>query len=97
MPIEPPIQDQPAPPLDEGVSSTGSQNTWGNLLGKKPMLMIRVFFQNVDGLSQVDDGEIKLQMLKQFKIQYEVDLVGLVETNTYWGLLAYEQQLPQKM
>jgi len=44
----------------------------------------------------MDEGGIKLQMLKQFIIQYEVDLVGLVETNMFWDLLAYKQRLPQK-
>jgi len=68
----------------------------GETFWKKPMLTIQVFFQNIDGLSQSDDQEIELHMLHQFTYQHKINIVGMVETNTCWDLLHYEQRLLHK-
>jgi len=89
--MEPPIHGHPEPPLDKGASSTGGQSTWGHTLGKKPMSTLHLFFQNVDGLSQSSEGEVKLSMLRQLISQHNIDIVGMADTKTCWDLLKYEQ------
>jgi len=92
---EPPISDSPDPTLDEGSHSTGSHSTWGNMLGKS-LCHLCMLFQNVDGLSPMDEGEVKLTMLQQAINQFELDIAGLTELKTCWDMVDYNLHLPQK-
>jgi len=57
---------------------------------------LQVLFQNDDGLSPMDKGEVKLTMFQQMINQLELDIVGITETKTCWDLVDYNLCLPQK-
>jgi len=60
--------------------------------------MLRLCFQNLDGISQLPDGNgnLKLQLLLQFTTTYQVNVFAAAKLNTCWDLLSPEQQLPCK-
>jgi len=49
------------PSLDEEAFGYGHCKEWGNLLGKNPETMC-ILFQNVNGILQTIDGELRLCM-----------------------------------
>ncbi len=89
---------EPFPTLDRGALSHGTTNTWGNSLGKKTPNTLRVCFQNLDGISQLPDGDrnLKLHLLLQFTTTYQVDVFAAAELNTCWDLVPPNQRLPRK-
>jgi len=89
------MQD-PLPTLDRGAQCQGSNATWGNSLGRKPHNMVRVCFQNLDGILQLPDGNgnLKLQLMLQFMTTFQVDVFVAAELNTCWDLLPPDQWLP---
>jgi len=96
--LEPPMLD-PLLPLDGGALCHRSMAAWGNLLGRKPCNTVRVCFQNLDGISQLPegDGTLKLQLLLQFMTTFQVDIFTVAELNTCWDLLPPDQRLPNRM
>jgi len=52
--------------------------------------------QNVDGIPQHEDGNIKLDCLYQFTQDYQADIVALTERNMAWDKWPYEERLPYK-
>jgi len=91
------MQD-PLLPLDGGAFCQGSMAAWGNPLGRKPHNTVRVCFQNLDGISQLPEGDdtLKLKLLLQFTTTFQVDVFMAAELNTCWDLLPPDQRLPNR-
>ncbi len=95
---EPPSIDSPVSTLDEGASSHGSQDCWGQLIETKREKTIRIVFQNIAGLSRDEDvWAMKLDVLRQWVTRHKVDVFGCVELGTCWDLEDYQCRLPQAM
>jgi len=84
------------PTLDRGALCHGTTAAWGNLLGRKTTNMMRVCFQNLDGISQSPNGNgnLKLHLLLQFTTTYQVDVFAAAELNTCWDLIPPDHWLP---
>jgi len=65
-------------------------------LGERQPGTIRFILQNVDGIPTHEDGDIKLDSLKQFANENQADIITLTELNTAWDKLPYESRLPRK-
>jgi len=65
-------------------------------MGEKQPGTIRLILQNVDGIPTHEDGDIKLDCLKQFANKNQADIIAMTELNTTWDKLPYEQRLPKK-
>jgi len=93
---EPPSNDSPVSTLDEGASSHGSQDHWGQSLETKREKTVRIVFQNIAGLSRDDQvRKMKLDVLQQWTKRNQVDIFGCVELGTCWDLEDYKRRLPQ--
>jgi len=94
-PQEPPTQD-PLPPPDGGALCLGSTVAWGNSLGRKTQPMVRVCFQNLDGLSQLPEGDglLKLHTLLQFTNTFQINMFAAAKLNMCWDLLPPDLRLP---
>jgi len=92
---EPPTQDT-FPPPDGGAYGQGSSDAWGKSLGKKSPQVLRMCFQNIDGISHLLDGDgaLKLHALLQFTLAFQVDVFAAAELNTCWDVLPPDQRLP---
>ncbi len=60
---EPPSIDSPVSTSDEGASSHGSLDRWGNTLETKREKTIRIVFQNLVGLANQEACDMKLDLL----------------------------------
>jgi len=60
--LEPP-KNASSSTLDEGVSTQGSAEKWGNEMGEKQPTTLQVVFQNVGGFVTDEDMEVKLEVL----------------------------------
>jgi len=77
-----PSMPDPLQCLDEQGNSPGSNDlAWGHQLGVKHENMIRVVLQNMAGISQGSDGDIKLDSLRSFMMDNQVDVAALTELN----------------
>ncbi len=95
---EPSSIDSPVSTSDEGASSHGSQDCWGQSLETKREKTIRIVFQNIAGLSRDEDVHaMKLDILHQWVNRNQVDIFGCVELGTCWDLEEYQSCLPQVM
>jgi len=65
-------------------------------LGEKQPGTIQFILQNVDGIPTHEDGNIKLDSLKQFANENQADIITLTELNTAWDELPYKNRLPRK-
>ncbi len=93
---EPPSNDSPVSTLDEGVSSHGSLDHWGNTLEMKREKTICIVFQNIAGLSRDSEAcNMKFDLLRQWITQNQVDIFGCIELGTCWDLVDYQRWLPQ--
>jgi len=66
-------------------------------MGEKQPGTIQFILQNVDGIPTHEDGDIKLDCLKQFANENQADIIVMTELNTAWDKLPYEKRLPKKM
>jgi len=84
------------PPPDGGAYGQGSSDAWGKSLGKKSPQVLRLCFQNIDGISHLSDGDgaLKLHALLQFTLAFQVDVFAAAELNTCWDVLPPDQRLP---
>ncbi len=93
---EPPSNDSPVSSSDEGASSHGSLDCWGNTLETKQEKTVHIVFQNIAGLSKDSEAcDMKLDLLRLWIIQKQVDIFGCVELGTCWDLVDYQHWLPQ--
>jgi len=93
---EPPSNDSPVSTLDEGASSHGSQDCWGQSLETKREKTVCIVFQNIAGLSRNDQvRKMKLDVLQQWTTHNQVDIFGCIELGTCWDLEDYKHRLPQ--
>jgi len=93
---EPPTH-RSIPSSDEQVEDQGSDDLrWGHQMGKKPEGMIRVVLQNVDGIPHNKQGDMKLDSLRLFTEEQEIDIMAMTELNTAWDCLEYNDRLPAK-
>jgi len=60
---EPPSIDSPVSTLDEGASSHGSLDRWGNTLETKREKTVHIVFQNIAGLANQEACDMKLDLL----------------------------------
>jgi len=95
QPTEPPTIAS-LPSSDEGVSNQRSLDEWGNTMGKKQETTICIAFQNVDGFAQVDEMEVKLEVLWRFVTKQQIDIFGFSESNTCWDVLDKSKQLARR-
>jgi len=91
--MEPPTRESPDPASDEVVTDPGLPVQWGNILGKKGTTTIRLVLQNVDGFSQDENMDLKLELLRRFVTDHDIDAFGFTEANTCWDMLPPQQQL----
>ncbi len=92
---EPPSIDSPVSTSDEGASSHGSLERWGNLLETKKEKTVRIVFQNLAGLANPEACDMKLELLRRWVTTNAVDIFGGVELGTCWDLVEYPRRLPQ--
>jgi len=92
---EPPSQDSPVSTLDKGASSHGSRDRWGNTLEMKKEKTVRIVFQNIAGLANLEICDMKLNLLWRWITKNSVDIFGRVEFGTCWDLVEYMRRLPQ--
>jgi len=52
--------------------------------GKKQLDMICLVLQNIDGIPNNTKGDIKLDCLHTFTLEYDIDILALMELNTAW-------------
>ena len=57
--------------------------------------MIRIAMQNIQGLG-FDKRERKYKLIYNFIKQYEVDLIGMVETNTFWPKVQMKKSIYER-
>jgi len=93
--MEPPTRESPDPALDEVVTDPGLPVQWGNTLGKKGATTIRFILQNVDGSSQDDNMDLKMELLHRLITDQDVNVFGFTEANTCWDLLPPKLRLPE--
>jgi len=60
-------------------------------------MTIHLVLQNVDGFSQDDNMELKMELLWWFVVDHDVDAFGFTEANTCWDFLLPQQWLPKCM
>jgi len=86
-------QNYNEPPTNRSLPATdveqGPEDRWGHRLGEKQPGIIRFILQNVDGIPTHEDGDIKLDCLKQFANENQADIIALTELNTAWDKLPY--------
>jgi len=92
---EPPTSTSP-PPLDEGVVDQRSAEQWGNIMGKKQTTTLRIAFQNIGGFLKDEEMEVKLETLRRFITDHNIDIFGFTEANKCWDLVPEAQRLPMK-
>jgi len=56
------------------------------LFREKSPDVIRLVFENIDGLSQMEDGQIKLEVLWQFTSTQAIYIFAFMESNLCWDL-----------
>ena len=56
-------------------------------MGKKQETTLRIVFQNIGGFQQNEEMEAKLEVLRRFVTEKEVDIFGFTEANTCWDVL----------
>jgi len=54
---------------------------------KKQETTIRIAFQNVSGFAQAEDMDVKLEALRRFVTERQIDIFGFSESNTCWDVL----------
>jgi len=92
---EPPSNDSLVSTLDEGASSHGSLDRWGNTLETKREKTVRIVFQNLAGLANSETCDMKLDLLRRWVTANRVDIFGGVEFGTCWDLVDYQRRVPQ--
>jgi len=65
----------------------------GQHIGKKGTTTIRLVLQNVDGFSQDENMDLKLELLHCFVTDHNIDAFGFTEANTCWDMLPPQQWL----
>ena len=63
---------------------------WSNKEG-----VVRIAMQNIQGLG-FDKRERKYKLIYNFIRQYEVDLIGMVETNTFWPKVQMKKSIYER-
>jgi len=87
---EPPSRDSLVSTLDEGASSHGSLDCWGNMLETKREKTVWIVFQNIAGLSKDPEAcDMKFDFLQQWITQQQVEIFGCVKLGTCWDLVEY--------
>jgi len=86
--MEPHHIDCPTPTLDEGASSQGSHAQQGHHL-KETLVTIRIYYQNIDGVPQDTNGNVKLQSIHQWLQLIEADVFAFMEAGTCWDVVKY--------
>jgi len=90
-----PSMHEPLQHLDKwGHNPRFNHYTWGHHFGVKNNKTIWVMLQNISGIPQDPDGDIKLDSLRLFMRDNQADIAALTELNTAWDLLHYNLQLP---
>jgi len=75
------------PSSDEEVSNQRSLDEWGNTMEKKQETTICIAFQNVGGFAQAEDMNVKLEALRRFVTERQIDIFGFSESNTCCDVL----------
>ena len=65
-------------------TTTGNNNPWGDEIGKKDPMSMRLYFQNINGLSTQNLSENWIDILDIMETN-QVDMYGLAETNITWN------------
>ncbi len=84
---EPPTEASP-PTSDEGVSTQSCLDVWGNTMKKKQETTLWIAFQNIGSFQQDEEMALKLEALRRFTIEKEVDIFGFTEANTCWDVVS---------
>jgi len=92
---EPPTSTSP-PPSDEGVVDHRSAEQWGNTMEKKQTNTLRIAFQNIGGFLKDEEMEVKLETLRRFISEHNINILGFTEANKCWDLVPEAQRLPTK-
>jgi len=95
QPTEPPTIAS-IPSSDEEVYNHRSLDEWGNTMGKKQETTIRIAFQNVGGFAQADEMDVKLEALRRFVTERQIDIFGFSESNTCWDVLDESKRLARR-
>lgn len=70
---------------------------YGDHLKQKQQGMVRILFQNPQGLGQLDSNNhrqsIKIKKLKETLIKHNVDIVGFSETNKDWRVIPHRETM----
>jgi len=65
---------------------------WGNTMGKKQDTMLRIAFQNIGGFQQDEEMALKLEALRRFIMEKDVDIFSFTEANTCWDIVPETHQ-----
>lgn len=57
---------------------------YGDHIKQKRSGMVRILFQNPQGLGKLGDQSVKLNKLKDTLLKHNVDILGFAETNKDW-------------
>ena len=67
---------------------------FGDLCSRKKKDTIRFMFQNINGIGYTSKS-VKCDSVRKLIVNYNVDVMGLAETNINWGKIRRPQTLPQ--
>ena len=76
--------------LNRHDGSTVGDKEWGKLDGT-----LRFAFQNINGFN-FDKEKVKYKRVYNFMDKFEIDAMGIAESNTYWPLLNTRERLWDK-
>ena len=88
------------PDVDRSTSQQEADSIYNRSYGdgcqkQKPKEVIRVMFQNVNGLGY-NDSSVKFQSMKDLMMEYNTDIMAIAETNVNWGKLRSAHTLSQR-